>query len=500
MEIPMKKIVKKFVFVSMLSTLFAVYGCTASGLIDPFETPWDDRSLFEDGLIDSEKGILDGLPGASVYHVDVRIADDYLSLDGWEEVHYTNREDVPLQEIYFQLFPNAAGGRTSISGLSVNGQDVDPQFEFEGSALKAALPAPLAPQETVDIRLEFEVTLAQEMAGNYGLFGYFDGIIVLDEFYPVIPVYDDEGWNVQYPPPNADTSYFDASFYIVRVSAPAGLVMAASGVEIGREKSGGEQSVVYAAGPSRDFYLAASEQYTLVSGQVGETNVNSYALKGYEQGAEAALQYALDAIAAFNARFGDYPYTEFDILSTPLLAIGIEYPGIVGIVVDAYDPAKEVSGLPFPIILESGVVHEVAHQWFYSVVGSDQIDDPWLDEAVAQYATWLYFVDMYGEENARGFRDYWEVRWDRVERAPIPIGLPAAEYEGSEYGAIVYGRGPLFLEALSQAMGTGNFRSFLKDYFTTQKWGIATPDSFKTIAESHCSCDLSPLFDVWVYP
>ena len=84
-------------------------------------------------------------------------------------------------------------------------------------------------------------------------------------------------------------------------------------------------------------------------------------------------------------------------------------------------------------------------------------------------------------------------------RAAIPIGLPVRRYEGGEYGAIVYGRGPLFIEALAEEMGQEAFDTFLRDYATSYKWEIGTGDAFKTLAEEHCACDLTPLFEVWVY-
>ena len=133
-------------------------------------------------------------------------------------------------------------------------------------------------------------------------------------------------------------------------------------------------------------------------------------------------------------------------------ALGIEYPGIVGILTAAYDPDEVVANLPFPAMLESIIAHEVAHQWFYNIIGNDQIDEPWLDEGMAQYATWLYYADVYGKSNAQGYRDSWDFRWERIERAEIPLGLPAATYTGKEYSAIIYGRSPIFVETLAKEM------------------------------------------------
>ncbi len=212
-----------------------------------------------------------------------------------------------------------------------------------------------------------------------------------------------------------------------------------------------------------------------------------------------ALNFAVDAIQSFNNWFGAYPYHEFDIVSTPLQALGIEYPGIVGISLELYDTDAEVLGLPVPVILESVVAHEVAHQWFYNMVGNDQVDEPWLDEALAQYATYIYYVDTYGEANAFGYRNSWEERWGRVEMADIPIGLPVADYGDKEYGAIVYGRGPMVVADLGNVMGSTAFAEFLEDYVRTHKWKIATSDSFKKLVEKHCQCDLTEQFENWIY-
>ena len=470
----------------------------APTLTNPLDSAWDDRAPFRAGLIDAERAVLDGLSGATVYHMDLEIPGDFQVLKGRQEVRYTNREDVPLREVYFRLFANTAGGKSVVSNVQVDGQTVEPAYELQNSALRVPLDPALQPGESVVIGMDFAVTVPRDMGGNYGLFGYFDDVLVLDEFYPVIPVYDDEGWNVEVPPPNADVPYFDASLYLVRVTAPAGLTVVASGIEVGREDQGGTQALTFAIGPARGFYIAASERYTVVSEKVGETTVNSYAFQDCEDGARLALQQAGNALKSYNARFGIYPYTEFDVVSTPMQALGMEYPGIVAITLDEYDIDGTVRGVPARIMMEGTVAHEVAHQWFYNVVGNDQVDEPWLDEALAQYLTGLYYVDTYDESAAQSYRTSWYDRWDRVGRATIPIGLPAADYTGKEYGAIVYGRGPIFVEALADKLGP-KFDGFLRDYYTSHKWGIATTTSYKQTAERHCQCDLTPLFEEWVY-
>ncbi|MGH2544561.1 MAG: M1 family aminopeptidase, partial [Ardenticatenaceae bacterium] len=263
----------------------------------------------------------------------------------------------------------------------------------------------------------------------------------------------------------------------------------------------GEQQVLtFAAGPVRDFYLVGSDEYVVHSDTVGATTINGYASAKEAGPAQDSLEAATQALANFNQRIGPYPFTELDLAATPNLALGIEYPGVVVITSRLYDPDGFQSNVPTSAVLESTVAHEVAHQWFYSVVGNDQLDEPWLDESLVQYLTYLYYVDLYGPAGATGFHQSLEGRWGRVGREEIPIGLPVGAYDATEYSAIVYGRGPLFFETLEETMGQAAFGVFLRDYYASNQYGIGTGEEVKQLAEVHCACDLTALFEEWVYP
>lgn len=465
-------------------------------LADPFETDWDDRSWFKNGLVSNEEGVLDQLPGASVYHIDLAISEDLEHLIGELEVRYTNQEDQPLHEVYLRLYPNLLGGSVEVNAATVDGQEVDTQLESADSAMRLPLGQALSPGDSIVIGISFAVQVPTDPGANYGILLYGEGILSLAHFYPMIAVYDDQGWNVEIPAPNGDVLYADSSFFVVRIDAPSNLVLATSGVAVEREESAGRQQVTYSAGPVRDFFVAASMDYAVVSAKFGDTTVNSYAPSAYKDVAKKVLTHTLDALKVFSERYGIYPFTEFDVAATPTLALGVEFPGITVITQRYYDPDQTTYG---PEYIESTVAHEVGHQWFYSVVGNDQVDEPWVDESLTQYITLLYWQDMYGPDAAAGFRNSLYGRWDRVDRAHIPIGMPVAEYSGLEYGAIVYGRGALFFEALAEVLGKEGIAGFMREYYAQHKWGIATGTGLKQLAEKTCSCDLTDLFVEWVY-
>jgi aminopeptidase N len=249
----------------------------------------------------------------------------------------------------------------------------------------------------------------------------------------------------------------------------------------------------------RDFYLAASPNYNPLTTIVGETTINSYATTGLETGAATILNTAAAALEIYGSRFGPYPFTEMDLVNTPNLALGIEYPSIMAITSRIYDPDGSLGSVPNSAYIEGTTAHEVAHQWFYSVVGNDQLDEPWLDESITQFVTWHYFRDRYGDAVADGFYQSFQDRWDRIEQADIPIGLPVSAYEGAAYSGIIYGRGPIFINELARTMGQATFDTFLRDYYTQHKWGLADASGFQALAETHCECDLTSIFNDWLY-
>ena len=448
------------------------------------EIDWDDRDLFKTGLVEGSQSILDELPLASTYYLALEIPEHLVSgIQGHQIVRYFNTEEIPLDHIYFRLFPNAQGGSLEVSDVLVNGisapttlESFDPRVEEEShpTALRVDLAETLQPGESVTIELDFSLSVPTELGGNYGIFGYFEDVLVLDTFYPMIPAYDQEdGWYSGFPQPNGDFSYNDASFYLVQVTAPADLVLGSAGVRVDHQVEGDVQKAIFAVGPARDYYLACSREYVELEEGVDDLTIRVLTNEEHDLHQRLALEYARDAIEIFSQRVGDYPYTEFEIITAPMLALGVEYPGITFLEVEMFFEDHEMYGSSAAVQLESTTVHEVAHMWFYNTVGNDQQNEPWLDEALVQYLTYIYYLDKYG--NGDGFVDSWYRRWSYVSYAEIPIGMPAGMYydyetEINSYGAIVYGRGPLFFLELEEVVGLDVLMSAIRNYYQDTLW------------------------------
>ncbi len=455
--------------------------------------------VFPNNLTVAFQADLEKLHQASVYTINMEIELDgaVVRVEGSQEVMYTNQEFVPLETIYFRLIPNVGGDYLAVSDVQMDGNPIEPTLEFSNTALRLDLPEPLAPGETTIITMRFNEVVPSVMGGNYGLYVYIDEILALDAFFPIIPVYNDEGWNVEEPPQNADMIFTDAAFFSVTVDAPKEFVLAAGGKETEREERLGRQVVTFEGGPQRDFYLAASPRFVSESIWVDDIKLTSYFVEEFRPSGERVLEIGANALSAFSERFGPYPYNELDLVSTPMQAGGMEYSNIVALGINFYDPALKIGDNPGSVFLEAATAHEVGHEWFYCQVMSDQIDEPWLDESLVQYATYLYYLDTYGEQAAEVFKESLHGRWNRVGKGPIPIGMPAEDYSPQEYGAIVYGRGALFFEALAEETGQETFDRFFREYVNTFRWRIAEPNDLKVLAEQSCDCDLSRLFTDW---
>jgi hypothetical protein len=473
---------------------------TAGGLA----APWDEWSVYESALRPATEtqpaGLLpltSTLAAMNQYHMDLTLPADLSRLDGQAQIAYTNRTTVTLDSLYLHLFPNLWGDGMTVSDLKVDGQAVPVSLESGKSLLKVSLPAPLAPGARLQLDLRFSDPIpANKDVGNYGEFALKDNVLALAGFYPTFVVYDDKGWHLERPSLQGDVLYADASLYDVMLTAPANLTVAATGETQARRDNGdGTATWRLTGGPMRDFNIAASADYAKVSRQLGDIVVNSYATSKDAGGGQEALDWAAAALDTYQKAFGPYPYRELDVVETPTTAGGIEYPGMVVVAANLYtNPSRRG-------FFEGATAHEVAHQYWYNVVGDDQLNNPWLDEAMAQYSTGLYFDAQHGEAAGRAYRSQdFQGRWDNVKDEAKPIGLPVDAYNEAEYSGIVYGRGPLFLEALQNQIGKAKMSEFLQRYYRDYAWRIATPAEFQQLAEEVSGQDLRSLFDAWVYP
>jgi hypothetical protein len=457
--------------------------------------PWDEWDTYLSALRPQAKPSMAVLEGMTQYNLDLHLAPNGSQVAGQADIRYTNREQVSLDMVYLHLFPNLWSDGMTVSNAQVAGQPVSVNYPSGDDVVGLPLSRPLRPGESVDLSLQFTTPIPSgEGVGNYGELANQDGVLALAHFYPTAVVYDN-GWRLETPSAQGDVIYHEASLYDVTLTAPDGLTVVATGATLDKTDNGdGTATWRLAGGPMRDFNIIASGKYQSASKRVGDVEINSYFLPEDAVGGKQALDWAAAALPVFVKAFGAYPYRELDIAATSTSAGGIEYPGMVVIASRLFnDPNSRA-------FFEAATVHETAHQWWYNVVGNDQVNQPWLDEGLAQYSTYLYFRDVYGDAGAKGFEDSLRRRWERVDFSEKPVGLPVGEYLDKEYGAIVYGRAALFFLALRDQIGEEKTAELLRRYYSEFAWRVASSKEFQALAERVSGQDLSALFQKWVYP
>jgi peptidase M1-like protein len=429
------------------------------------------------------------------------------SITGKTTITYVNHTGAPLTEIYFRLYPNSAEyaeGRMTVSRIRVDGQKATSTLGQDDTLLSVALPNPAAVGSTIKLSFRFATTIPTDPRRSYGMFKYDSDTHTysLAHWQPLLAGWDREhGWNTAPVSKNGDPVFTEAAVFDVTLTAPSSLIFATSGSVL--DQSNGDTVTAtthYASGPSRDFVIAASTDFVVTEEIVGETTVRSFAWPGSEEGSQRVLESGAKALKLYNDLIGLYPYEELDLVQVNIGngAGGVEFPGLVYIGASFYDLA---SGNVDPDFLEFVVVHEVAHQWFYNVVGNNQYQHAFMDESLANYLSIVYFADQYGAQEANkqanlnlrlGYFDLLFQQGDEV------VDQPTDDFPSEHaYGVVIYGKGALAFMELRREIGTDAFFAGLQRYYRDFAFQVAEPQDMKAAFEAASGQDLTGFWSHW---
>jgi hypothetical protein len=387
------------------------------------------------------------VPGVPSYDVDLTGSADGTTWSGRESVAFTNTSAESLPEIYLRLWGNVHGCKAVVIKIGVATGDC--------TVVKVPLAEPLAPGKRTSVAFDVTMTAPNRLdrfgrSGDYSFFG---------NALPVLAVRDDTGWHLEPDVGIGESFYTVAADFRVQLTHTGNLVVPATGVTT---------DGVTIAKQVRDFAWAAGPFTTSEVTSPSGTKVRTWATSTVGLSAVVdARTKALAAVDDFGRRFGAYPYGELDlVLNDRWTAFsGMEYPGFVLLI---------SSGSP--------VVHEVAHQWWYGIIGNNEFADPWLDEAFATYAT-----DLHEGNHRAGC-------WPRS--LPIAITSPMSYWQShpASYGPYVYTYGACMLHELERLIGSPAMARLLTTYARSHWYGVATPTAFKAAAQAVSTTDLTPFW------
>jgi aminopeptidase N len=168
---------------------------------------------------------------------------------------------------------------------------------------------------------------------------------------------------------------------------------------------------------------------------------------------------------------------------------GQEYDGLVFLATKFYNEYNDSARSNLVAI----GVHEIAHQWWFGLVGSDQAMEPWLDEALCVYSEALFYQNIYPNSY-----DWW---WNFRVNYFGPSGwVDTNVYQTSSFRAYVnaaYLNGANFMEALHYRMGDDAFFRFLQDYTSRYGRGRATAYDFFAVARQNTTADITDLINAY---
>jgi hypothetical protein len=394
-------------------------------------------------------------PDRPVIALDFRLEDDLRTVTGTQTVAFT--PDLATGELVFRLLPNtpesaAAGNRLVVD--DVRGRDVaSGGYESAGAAdpgglYVVTLDDELAAGESTEVQLDFTIALG---AGAFDRLGTDAGVSWWGSGAPLLAWEPGVGWaRDPFVDVSGETASSPVADVTLRVSAPERLTVLMTGDQDPPSRpSGGRRTWTSEEPVARDVSVAVGEFTTTERTTPDGVRVTAGALPGSELPADQLADWTVEAIADLEQRLGPFPYRTLTVPLLPDYGGGIEYPSTI------------LQATPARYVL----VHEVAHMWFYGMVGNSQFRDPWLDEAFATFA------EEAGDPPSP------EALAGRLER-PGDAGDSMADFadDGTRfYFATVYGKGGAALQVARDAVGAQAFDAAVRCYVDANAWTIATP-------------------------
>ncbi len=501
------------------------------------------------------------------YKIEVTLNDVNHTLKGFEKIDYINNDNKAISFIYFHLWPNAyKNNRTALAKqLLENGNDklqyakenelgfID-SLNFKGNGkvlqiettensdvIKLILNEPLKSLDTLKIETPFFVKIP---SAKFSRLGHTGQAYFMTQWFPKPAVYDAEGWH---PMPYLDQGEFFSEFgsFDVSITLPKNYVLAATGDRIDAEmeeewlnekvittiqkieKNSFEKydtpssdkefkTVRFQQFKVHDFAWFADKRFNVLHDQIQLPNtkrtIDTWAFFTDDNAKywKEALTYLNESTQFYSYLNGEYPYNHITAVDGTIMAGGgMEYPNIT-----------VIGNVSSDIELDITITHEVGHNWFYGILGSNERDFPFLDEGINSFYEMRYMQAKYpgkkiSEYLGLPFKD--TIR-DRFGLAKIPfwkekeityllsakantdqaILTKSEEFTEFNYGSILYSKSAIAFNYLMYYMGTDNFDRAMQFYFDNYKFTHPSPENlFKTL-QYHSDTDLSWFRDYFI--
>lgn len=451
------------------------------------------------------------------YQFNLEFNEEIHSINGKMKVDYFNKSEKPLGEIRFNLYPNAFREQSQQSVISLSAYDkcyyngvsygnieilrvydkseLDLNFQICGvdeNILSVVLQNKVQPETYTSFFIEFTVLIPNI---NHR-FGYGENTVNLGNFFPIACVYENGKWiEIEYCS-YGDPFYSEIANYLVEITYPKNYIIASTGKEAATSALGDKKISILDAKAVRDFAIVLSKKFQVATEKVNNTNVSYYYYD--DEQFQNSLETGKKAIKTYSELFGRYPYEEMNVVQSNFVHGGMEYPCLV-LISDSIQDYETYTHT---------ILHEIAHQWWYGVVGNNQTDYAWLDEGLTEFSCALFFKqnpdynitveDLVQQANS-SYQVFQAIYGNVLGKINTSINRSLGQFSTEpEYFNLVYVKGFLLLASVSDLIGEQKVINCLKNYYSTFAFKTATPEDFIGCFERISSRELENYFDTWL--
>lgn len=462
------------------------------------------------------------------YRIDVKLLPDSKQLIGTERIVWKHPGRKAVRELYLHLYPNAFAegstfllesggmlrqdrmdrrfpGRMDITALRLaDGTNLLPAMEYvqpddgnknDRTLARVRLPKPVYPGETLELDVKFRVQLPKVFARM----GFYDDFVMAGQWFPKLAAYEvvgqrqrqDEGWNAHQYHAHSEF-YADFGTYEVTITVPESYQVAATGTLTAvSEPRHRLRHWTFVARDVHDFAWAASPHFLVEQRHYPDLGTDGitiflYLDPAHQTAKERYFRIVQKTMAQFGRWFGPYPYETLRVVVPPPGASGaggMEYPTLI--------TAWDASVPPESLAVDQVVVHELAHQYWYGMVASNEFEEPWLDEGLATYTENKMMTTIVPE--------YSRLAMMSPILQPEPLDRPAWEYVDNTYASNVYLRAARVLSGIEEVVGEEKMLEILRTYFERFKFSHPSTVDFLAVVNEVSGKNFNAFFDRFVF-
>ena len=410
-----------------------------------------------------------GEPGAASQRYTFRSLIDFAGgqLTTDQTLEWTNRGSSAAGSIDLSVLPRALGIFT-LDSINVDGQSTAPSWTTTTN-MRVTFPRPVLPAGTVRIDISFTLAVGGPRSGLRDRIARRNGVINFGNWFPI--------WSREHDAYGIGDPQVSYSADSMRLELNATRALGVEAVtSSGSRLSASASSWVFEAANVRDFAFAVSPDFRLETGSVtcregGNTYTTKVTAHTVTVSTSTVLRTAMRALRTFNSWYGCYRWPTFSLAEAAVVEAA-EYPTMI-----LLDPVWATNSYI--------LYHEVAHQWWYAVVGNDQLDEPWVDEAWAQFSASFALGVPFSSCALRDI-DLSITSWRGTATSGEWLGPQS-------YVETVYYRGAQFLNEIRLRMGSSAFFAAARRFIEANRYQLVTGEQLLAALEAGTSANLRPI-------